>query len=352
MAPALDPRTEFLELPGGLELECGVLLRPVRVAFRTWGRPAPGGGNAVLVCHPLTMSADVDRWWSALLGPGRALDPERDFVVCANALGSCYGTTGPASPGPDGRPWGTMFPPVTVRDQVRLQAILLERLGVRRLRLVIGGSLGGMQALEWAVGRPDGVERAVVISAPAAQPAWAIALSHAQRRAVELDPRWCGGRYPAGELPSDGLAVARTIAMCSYRSWESLGQRFGRSRGAGGFEVSSWLDHHGLRLAERFDAASYLALLEAMDSHDVGRGRGGAEAALAAARIPVLVVAVDSDVLYPAEEAWALVEALPQGELAWLSSPHGHDGFLIEAERLERLVAGFRAGRTALEAAL
>ncbi len=338
-----EERTRYLELPEGLELECGVRLRPVRVAYRTWGHLAPGDDSAVLVCHPLTMSADVERWWPGMMGPGRALDPERELVVCVAALGSCHGTTGPTSPAPGGGRWGAAFPRVSVRDQVRLQALLLERLGVRRLRLVIGGSLGGMQTLEWIVWRPERVERAVVIAAPAAQPAWAIALSHVQRRAVELDPRWRGGAYPEDEPPVAGLAVARAVAMCSYRSWESLGDRFGRARGQDGFDVAAWLDHHGRRLAARFDAAAYLTLLAAMDDHDVGRGRGGVEAALARARLPVLVVATDTDVLYPPEEAWALVEALPEGELGWLSSPHGHDAFLIETGRLERLVARFRS---------
>jgi len=338
------PETAFLRLDEPFPLESGAVLDGVTVAYRTWGRLAPGRDNAVLACHALTGSADMDRWWPGLLGPGRALDPGSDFVVCSNVLGGCYGTTGPASPGPSGAPWGPDFPAVSVRDLVALQARLLERLGVRRLRLVIGGSLGGMQALEWAVAHPGRVGAAVALAAPARQSAWGIALSCVQRAAIAADPRWRGGRYPADDPPRQGLAVARMAAMCSYRSWESLERRFGRAaEDAGGFAVEGYLRHHGERLADRFDAASYVALTRTMDSHDLGRGRGGIGAALRATPVPTLVVAIDSDVLFPAEEQWQLVEGLPNGRLAWLASPHGHDAFLIDTGEVDRLVREFRA---------
>ncbi len=343
-AVAAPETVRFLDLDRPFALESGEALPGVRVAYRTWGTLAPGGDNAVLVCHALTGSADLDRWWGGTLGPGRAFDPSGDFVICTNVLGSCYGTTGPVSLRPDGvGPWGPDFPAVTVRDMVRLQAELLDRLGVRRVRLVTGGSLGGMQALEWTAMFPERVGAAAIIAAPARQSAWAIALSHAQRAAIEADPRFRDGRYPADDPPRDGLAVARSIAMCSYRSWESLESRFGRREApGGGFEVESYLRHHGRKLADRFDANSYLTLTRAMDTHDVGRGRGGVEAALAAIAVPVLVVAIDSDQLFPAEEQWRLVEGLPRGCLAWLASPHGHDAFLIETGEINRLIRGFR----------
>lgn len=345
LATAVTEGTATLALDRPFALECGELLADVRVAYRTWGRVSPGGDNAVLVCHALTGSADVDRWWPGVLGPGRALDPEHDLVICANVLGSCYGTTGPTSsrPGATGV-WGPDFPAITVRDMVRLQAALLDHLGVSRLRLVIGGSLGGMQALEWAVSSPQRVGAAVVIAAPARQSAWGIALSHAQRAAITADPRFCHGRYEEDAPPSDGLAIARMVAMCSYRSWESLERRFGREGAAdGGFQVESYLRHHGRKLAERFDANSYITLTRAMDSHDVGRGRSGVAAALAATDVATLVVAIDSDVLFPPEEQWQLVEGMPSARLAWLASPHGHDAFLIESDELNRLVTKFRA---------
>ncbi len=337
--------TRYFELPGPFDLESGARLPSVTVAYRTWGRLDAAGGNAVLVCHALTGSADLERWWSPLLGPGRALDPARDFVVCSNVLGGCYGTTGPTAerPGGSGR-WGGSFPDVTIRDIVRAQAALVEALGVRRLRLVLGGSLGGMQVLEWALIFPQSVEAIAPIAVSARHSAWCIALSEAQRQAIYADPRWRGGSYPAHEPPEAGLAAARQVAMCTYRSRASLERRFAREPGGDGrFAVEGWLAHHGRALVERFDAASYVALTRAMDTHDVGRGRGEWRQALAGVRVPALVVSIDSDVLYPPVEQADLAAALPGARLVTLSSPHGHDAFLIEAEAVNEVVARFRA---------
>jgi homoserine O-acetyltransferase len=332
-----------LELPGPFALESGARLPSLRVAYRTWGRLDEHGTNAVLVCHALTGSADVDRWWGALLGAGKALDPERDFVVCSNVLGGCYGTTGPTSPRPDGRPWGPAFPELSVRDIVRVQAALVSALGVRRLQLVVGGSLGGMQVLEWALLHPERVAAIAPLATSARHSAWQIAISETQRRAIAADPRWRGGHYAADDPPTAGLAAARQVAMVSYRSRESLDGRFGRERAPDGrYAVEAWLDHHGSALVERFDANSYVALTRAMDSHDVGRGRGGWREALARAAVPALVVAIDSDVLYPPLEQQELAAALPQARLVTLRSPHGHDAFLIEGEAVNALVRGFR----------
>jgi homoserine O-acetyltransferase len=336
--------TRFLELARPFPLESGATLAPVTVAYRTWGRLAAGGDNAVLVCHGFTGSPDLERWWSPLLGPGRALDPGRDFVVCSNVLGGCYGTSGPASLRPDGLGrWGREFPDVTIRDMVHLQAALLDVLGVRCLRLVIGGSLGGMQALEWALLFPERVNAIVPIAVSARHSAWSIGLSAAQRQAIFSDPRWRDGRYPPHDPPRAGLAVARQIAMLSYRSPVGLEARFSRASAADGrYAVEGWLDHHGVALADRFDAASYVTLTWAMDTHDVGRDRGGWHAALARVDVPALVISIDSDLLYPPPEQQALAAALPKGRLATLHSPHGHDAFLIEAESVNGLVSGFR----------
>jgi homoserine O-acetyltransferase len=320
-------------------LESGTSLPSLALAYRTWGRLAPAADNAVVVCHALTGSADVDAWWPALLGPGRALDPERDFVVCVNVPGSCYGSTGPVTAAPDGTPWGARFPAFTVRDTVNAQRALLDHLGVRAVRLVLGGSLGGMQALEWAL-LDRRVRSAAVIAAPARHEAWAIAWSDAQRRALVADPAWDSDRSAVRA----GLAAARAIAMISYRAPQSFAARFGRGVGEREpFAVRDWLAHHGRALLERFDAASYAVLLDTMDAHDVGAGRGGVEAALGAVHVPVLVLGIDSDHLYPPREIEALASALPRGELAWLRSPHGHDAFLIEARDVEREVRAFRA---------
>ena len=339
--------TSHFDLPGPFALESGVELSPVTVAYRTWGRLNAGRDNAVLVCHALTGSPDADAWWPDLLGPGRALDPDHDFIVCSNVLGSCYGTTGPTSIRPEtGRPWGGDFPAVTVRDIVRLQAALLDALGVRRLRLVVGGSLGGMQVLEWALTFPDRVDAIAAIATSARHSAWCIALSEAQRQAIAADPRWRGGHYEPGNGPDDGLATARLIAMCTYRSYESLESRFGRAPATSEgqpFAVQEWLRHHGQALVDRFDAASYVALTRAMDTHDVGRGRGGTREALASVHVPALVVSIDTDVLYPPAEQEALAQGIPTAQLVTLRSPHGHDAFLIEGEATNASVARFRA---------
>jgi len=332
-----------LRLDGPFELECGSVLEGVRVAYRTWGRLTPAADNAVVVCHALTGSADADLWWGELIGPGRALDPERDFIICANVLGSCYGTTGPTATvrGSD-KQWGADFPPVTVRDMVEVQRQLLDALGVARIRLVIGGSLGGMQALEWLL-LDDRVAAAVVIATSARHSAWCIAQSEAQRAAIAADPRWCNGRYDPNRPPEAGLAAARMMAMCSYRSPASFENRFGRAADGGdGFRVSSWLFHHGGELVARFDANSYVCLTRAMDSHDVGHGRGGVARSLGSVRVPTLVVSVDSDGLYPRVEQQELARLIPEAELHTLRSQHGHDGFLIESDQLEHRVRTFR----------
>jgi homoserine O-acetyltransferase len=340
----ISTATRFLRLGSPFRLECGASLPEVTVAYRTWGRRADDGGNVVLVCHALTGSADVDQWWPGILGAGRALDPDRDFVVSSNVLGSCYGTTGPTTPGPDGRPWAGRFPPVTVRDMVRVQAALLDRLGVRRLRLVLGGSLGGLQALEWAASFPERVETVAVLAASARHSAWCIGLSEAQRQAIYADPRWAGGSYAADDPPAAGLAAARMMAMCMYRSYQGFAERFGREQREDGLhQVEAYLRHQGHKLVERFDAASYVALTRAMDTHDVGRGRGGWRRALRRIPHPALVVAIESDALYPPREQEELADLLPGGRLARLASPHGHDAFLIEVEAVNALLERFRA---------
>ncbi len=329
---------ERLRLDGPVALERGASLHGVSVAYHTLGRLNAARDNAVVVCHALTGSSDVAAWWPDLIGDGRALDPSRDFILCANVLGGCYGTTGPGA-----REWEAVFgdepeaPAVTIRDQVEVQRRWLHALGVRRVRLVIGGSMGGMQALEWALLAPDVVEAIAVVAAPAAHQAWALGLSAAQRQAIFADASW-----PAGDA-ARGLAVARAIAMCSYRSAPSFDARFGRSAADGRFAVDGWLARHGVRLVERFTARAYVTLTHALDSHDVGRGRGGVEAALGRLVQPALVLGISSDVLYPPDEMAALAAGLPTATLSWLDSAHGHDAFLIDADEVNRRVLAFRA---------
>jgi len=328
---AISEGTRFFDVEGAFPLAGGGTLSGVRVAYRTWGRPRP---EAILICHALTGSADADQWWTGMFGTGRAFDPEREFIVSANVIGGCYGTTGPGDAPEGGTRYGADFPAIAIDDMVRLQALLLDHLGVERLSLVIGGSIGGMQALRWAERYPDRVDAVVPIGVGSAQSAWALALAEAQRAAITGDPRYLGGRYDPAEPPAAGLATARMIAICSYRSAGSFDVRFGRDATDGTYAAQSYLRHQGAKLVERFDANTYLALIDAMDGFGIDP---------AAIGTPALVIGISSDVLYPVEEVRALAEAMPQAEFALLNAPHGHDAFLIETNRLNRLVAGFRS---------
>jgi len=350
-----------------LELDLGGRLERVAVAYEEYGRPNAAGDNTVLVCHALTGSAHAagvgERdgelgWWDPLIGPGRAIDTDRFHVVCSNVLGGCYGTTGPSSLDPaTGRPYATRFPRYTVRDMVAVQKRLLDRLGVRSLRAVVGGSMGGMQVLEWAASFPEMVRSIVPIGVGARHSAWAIGLNEVARRAITSDPAWRGGDYRPDEQPAAGLGLARAVAMLSYRAHGSVEARFGRERfdngarptpGApesfcSGFQIASYLAYQGEKLVRRFDANTYLYLTLAMDEHDVGAGRGGAEAALGRLEMPALVVGIDTDVLYPEGEVRELAAMLPNATYARIASPHGHDAFLIEFDQVSRLLTRFLA---------
>jgi homoserine O-acetyltransferase/O-succinyltransferase len=338
----------FLDLGGPFVLERGGVLPGVRVAYETWGTPATDGANAVLVEHALTGDSHLTGparpghptpgWWAGLVGPGAPLDTDRLFVVCANVLGGCQGTTGPSSTAPDGAPWGSRFPEVTVTDQVRVEAALGDALGVGRWAAVIGGSMGGMRALEWAVALPERVERLLFLASGAAVTADQLGTQTTQQAAIRADPAWAGGDYLPGPGPVAGLGVARRIAHLTYRSAVELGERFGTQVQADGrYAVASYLDHHADKLARRFDAGSYVVLTESMNSWDVGRGRGGVEAALSRVAARTLVAGVDSDRLYPLalQQQVADVLGVP---LRVVPSPHGHDGFLVEVAAVGALV--------------
>jgi homoserine O-acetyltransferase len=330
----------FLDLPEPLPLERGGLLPSVRVAYETWGTLEADGGNAVLVEHALTGDSHVvgpagpghptPGWWDGLIGPGAPLDTDRFFVVCANVLGGCQGTTGPSSLAPDDGPWGARFPEVTVGDQVRVEAVLADALGIDRWACVVGGSMGGMRALEWAVATPHRVETLFFLASGAVATADQIGTQTTQQAAIRADPRWAGGDFDRAHPPVDGLGVARRIAHLTYRSGLELGERFGtRVQDDGRFAVASYLDHHADKLSRRFDAGSYVLLTEAMNSWDVGRGRGGVAAALSRVTARSVVAGVDSDRLYPIALQQQVADALGV-PLQVISSPYGHDGFLIE----------------------
>jgi homoserine O-acetyltransferase len=336
---------------GALTLESGIELLDVTLAYETWGTFK--GNNAVLVLHALTGDAHAAGeagpgqptagWWDALIGPGKSIDTDRYFVVSANILGGCQGSTGPASLASNGSPWGSRFPRLTVRDQVKAEALLARELGISSWHTVVGGSAGGMRALEWAIGFPSKVHRLLVVATTAWSSAEQIALTETQAAAIRADANFHGGDYYGDDRgPVDGLDVARRIAQISYRSERELEQRFGRDRSPADGEpwaVDSYLQHHGEKLTRRFDANSYIVLGDAMNSHDVGRGRGGVGLALNRITARTIVAGIDSDRLYPLFQQQLLAEQIPRSRrLDIIKSLHGHDGFLIEHDQVGGLI--------------
>ncbi len=353
-------------------LDSGATLSDVVIAYETWGRLDADASNAVLLCHAWTGDSHAagpagrghsqPGWWDDTVGPGLPIDTDKYFVVCANVLGGCQGSTGPASPHPiDGRPYGSRFPVVTIRDMVRAQVRLADHLGIERWMSVVGGSMGGMQALEWAVMYPRRVGSIVPIATCMQATAQQIAWGAIGRRAIGLDPKWRGGDYydaAAGDGPTEGLAIARMVAQVTFRSDNVFTDRFGRDLSDKAtigdtfgmwqqFEVERYLEHHGHKIAVRFDANSYLAIGKAMDLHDVARGRGSLERAMARVAAPTLTVGIWSDMLYPSYQQRQLHEILlasgVDSRYVEIDSPHGHDAFLINgdqlAEPLEKMLA-------------
>ncbi|AHH15869.1 homoserine O-acetyltransferase [Nocardia nova SH22a] len=342
---------------GDVRLENGAVVPDVELAVQRWGELSPELDNVVLVEHALTGDSHVcgnpdDRhalpgWWDGLVGPGAALDTDRWCVVATNVLGGCQGSTGPASTAPDGKPWGPRFPEISIRDQVEAEAMLLDRLGIARTAAVVGGSMGGMRVLEWMAGHPDRVDAALVLAVGARATADQIGTQTTQIAAIKADPDWQGGEYHGtGRSPRAGLGIARRIAHLTYRTEFELDHRFAnQAQGdedpwdGGRYAVQSYLDHQADKLVARFDAATYILLSEAMNRHDVGRGRGGIEAALAAISVPCLVGGVDSDRLYPLRTQQELADLLPGCKgLEVVHSRDGHDGFLTETVAIGKLL--------------
>ncbi|MBF4634419.1 homoserine O-acetyltransferase [Agreia pratensis] len=346
---------------GSFDFDIGASIPDVRIAYETQGTLSPERDNAVLVLHALTGDSHLvghaapghptDGWWSGIVGPGLAIDTNRWFVVSPNMLGGCQGSTGPASLGPGGIEWGASFPYTTVGDQVRAQAAFSDAIGIDRWAAVIGGSMGGMHAIEWGVSQPERIDRLAVIAAPARSNADQVALNSVQVEAIHIDPRFSGGDYydaADGEGPHRGLALARRMALLNYRSPSELNDRFERSWQSGisplgsdgRFAVESYLDFHGNKFTRRFDANSYVTLVQAMNSHDVGRGRGGLTDALSEVTIPTIIIGIDSDRLFPIEDQLEIARHVPGNidgdDAVVLSSPFGHDGFLIENEAVGR----------------
>lgn len=353
-----DPpgRRQWVRSTTPFPLEGGGVLPGYDLAFETWGELNAERSNAVLVLHALTGDSHVAGpaepghpsagWWDGLVGPGKALDTREWCVVAPNVLGGCQGSTGPASTAPDGYPYGSRFPAVTIRDTVTAEVALAESLGIDAWALVLGGSMGGMRALEWAIARPLRVRRLLVLAASARAEADQIAWTSAQTTAIRHDAGWHGGDYHRradGSGPHAGLGIARRIAHTTYRSASELDSRFGRDpqygenpMKGGRFAIESYLDHHAGKLVRRFDAASYVVLSDAMNLHDVFRDRG--PDALQHVRAESVVAGVDSDRLYPVEQQHELAHHLTGGTARIINSPHGHDGFLVETAQVSEIV--------------
>ena len=365
--PVADRQFHSLTAERPFALEGGGILYDAQIAYETWGQLNDAADNAILVCHALTGDAHASGgmsahnpdggWWDGLIGPGRPIDTDRWFVVCSNVLGGCQGSTGPASTDPaTGRPYAMTFPTVTIRDMVRAQASLANSLGIDTWHAVVGGSMGGMQVVEWGLMFADRVKAIAPLATGVAASPWQIGWSAAGRLAITLDPKWRNGNYydaEPGDGPHAGLAVARSVAQITYRSDVAYEQRFGRhlvdpSQVFGHwdrFQVESYLDHHGEKLARRFDANSYLILNRAMDLHDAGRGRGSLKAAFRNLRAPVLTISISSDQLYQPRLQEQLAdlarEAGVETDYLIVESDAGHDGFLLETDAVGAPLAKF-----------
>jgi homoserine O-acetyltransferase/O-succinyltransferase len=342
-----------------LLLECGRTLAKPTLHYAVYGRLNAARDNAVMVCHALSGSAQVGSWWPEIFAPGGVLSLDYDFVICINLLGSCYGSTGPGSVDPEtGKVYGPDFPLVSIGDNVRAQAKLLDSMGVQRLRLALGGSIGAMQALEWTMLQPERVERAAII-AVAPLSAMGLALNHLQREAIQSDPDWAEGRYPPQRPPHRGLALARKIAMLSYKSPGLFEERFARNPNRNGedpwglddegggltggrFDIAGYLDHQGKRFIDRFDANAYLAILRTMETWDPLRGHASPAQVFGGIQARLTVVGISSDWLFPPasvrEFAATIRDAGVQAEYREMASDHGHDAFLAEQAELVRLL--------------
>jgi homoserine O-acetyltransferase len=358
-------------LPGPLRLDGGGLLSPVEIGYETYGTLNADGSNAILICHALTGDQHVASphprtgkpgWWTRLVGEGKPIDPARHFIICSNVIGSCMGSSGPATIDPStAEPWGMRFPVITIRDMVRAQAMLLDHLGVGQLKAVVGGSMGGMQAISWAATYPERVRACVMVASTARHSAQNIAFHEVGRQAIMADPKWrSGAYYEANDPPAAGLAVARMAAHITYLSEAGLTEKFGRRLQArpdrpdgaksfgfdADFQVESYLRHQGLSFVDRFDANSYLYITRALDYFDLAEEHGGLLAnAFRGTRTRFCLVSFDTDWLYPTSESRAVVQALNAAGAAAsfveLSSPYGHDAFLLEAPEMNRVIDGF-----------
>jgi len=332
---------QFFELENSYTLESGAVVHKPTVAFDTYGTLNADKSNVVWVCHALSANSDVYDWWPGLFGENDFYNPKEHFIVCANFIGSHYGSTGPLSENPEtGKPYFHDFPEVTIRDMVGLHILLAKHLGVEDISMIIGGSMGGHQCLEWSVMEPERIKGMCLLATSAVISPWANALNHTQRMAIESDATWKENNLEAGDA---GMRAARAIALLSYRNQgaynktqkENLDEQIYPER------AGSYQDYQGSKLSKRFNAFSYWHISKAMDSHNVGRGRGGVEASLAKIKARTLVLGIDSDLLFPVDEQAFLAKHIPDARLEVLSSDYGHDGFLIETEKISKALKHF-----------
>jgi homoserine O-acetyltransferase/O-succinyltransferase len=342
---------------GALTLENGAVIDDVHIAVQRWGELSPERDNVVVVLHALTGDSHITGpagpdhptagWWDGVAGPGAPIDTDRWCAISTNVLGGCRGSTGPSSPAPDGKAWGSRFPTISVRDQVAADIAALERLGITEVAAVIGGSMGGARALEWIVGHPRDVRAALVLAVGARATADQIGTQSSQVAAITSDPQWCGGDYhDTGQRPDVGMEIARRFAHLTYRGEAELDDRFANDAqgdedpvSGGRYAVQSYLEYQGRKLVSRFDAGTYVALTDALSSHDVGRGRGGVAAALRGCPVPTVVGGITSDRLYPLRLQAELAELLPEcAGLDVVDSDLGHDGFLLETDAVGELI--------------
>jgi homoserine O-acetyltransferase/O-succinyltransferase len=343
---------------GPLTLESGAVIDDVSIAVQRWGELSPTRDNVVVVLHALTGDSHITGpegpghptpgWWDGVAGPGAPIDTNRWCAISTNVLGGCRGSTGPSSLARDGKPWGSRFPLVSVRDQVSADLQALAALGITEVAAVVGGSMGGARALEWIIGRPDSVRSALVLAVGARATADQIGTQSTQIAAIKADPNWQGGDYhDTGRTPKAGLQIARRFAHLTYRGEAELDTRFANETQdgtadpltGGRYAVQSYLEYQGEKLVARFDAGSYVILSESLSSHDVGRGRGGVAAALQSCQVPVVVGGITSDRLYPLRLQQELADLLPGcSGLNVVESMYGHDGFLVESDAVGALI--------------
>ncbi len=334
---------EKFRIEAPFALESGKQLPGVEIAYHTFGKLNAPADNVVWICHALTANSDVSDWWSGMVGRGKCFDPDKHFIVCANILGSCYGTTGPLSEDENGDTWYHRFPAVTIRDMVRAHIALRKHLGIEKINLLTGGSIGSFQAVEWAIMEPGLIDHLVMIAGGAQGTPWTAALNEAQRMAIRADKTYFDASPEGGK---EGMKAARAMALLSYRNAKAYNktQPIAPDEDYRYLKAITYQQYQGEKLARRFDARSYFVLTRAFDSHHVGRGRGGLETA-ALVRAKTLVVGIDTDILFPAEDQEIMARHIPGARLQWLHSDFGHDGFLLEFDALSEMIGQFWINR-------